>query len=95
MYVKIADMLTKEQKTKAIDSVKKSDSDTGSSAVQVAILSEKINSLAEHLKTNRKDKHSTRGLLQMVADRRKHMKYLKRTDLEKHAQVAKTLGLKG
>lgn len=88
-------MLTKEQKAKAIDSVKVSDSDTGSSAAQIAVLTEKINNLSEHLKTNRKDKHSTRGLLQMVADRRKHMKYLKRRDADKYAEVVKTLGLKG
>ena len=88
-------MLTREQKQKSIDFVKKSDSDTGSSAVQISILSEKINNLAEHLKTNRKDKHSTRGLLQMVADRRKHIKYLKRTDRVTYEEVIKKLGLKG
>jgi small subunit ribosomal protein S15 len=81
-------------KQKAIDLAKKSDNDTGSTGVQISILTEKINRLAEHLKTNRKDKHSTRGLLQMVADRRKLVKYMKRTDAEGYVALADKLGLK-
>jgi len=72
----------KDQKTEAIKKAARNDSDTGSTEVQISILSAKIDNLAKHLKTNKKDLHSTRGLLQMVADRRKHIKYLKRKSLE-------------
>lgn len=66
----------------------------GSTAAQIAILSEKIANLQAHLADNKKDKHSQRGLLQMVADRRKLIKYMRRTDAEGWAEVSKTLGLK-
>ena len=81
-------------KKDAIDAAKKSDNDTGSTGVQISILSAKIDRLAEHLKTNRKDKHSTRGLLQMVANRRKLVKYMKKTDAEGYVKLADKLGLK-
>jgi len=81
-------------KQAAIDLAKKGDKDTGSTGVQISILSAKIANLAEHLKTNRKDKHSTRGLLQMIANRRKLIKYMKRTDAEGYAELAEKLGLK-
>lgn len=71
-------MLKKVKKAAIIKKAKKHDTDTGSSEVQVALLTEKINKLAEHLKENRKDFHSRQGLLQMVADRRSHMKYLEK-----------------
>ena len=71
-----------------------SNKDTGSTGVQITKLTERINNLAEHLKTNRKDKHSTRGLLQMVANRRKLVKYMKRKDAEGYAALADKLGLK-
>ncbi|PIR85454.1 30S ribosomal protein S15 [Candidatus Kaiserbacteria bacterium CG10_big_fil_rev_8_21_14_0_10_45_20] len=87
-------MLTKTQKTRAIKSVQKHDKDTGSAEAQVALLSKKINELAAHLKTHTKDKHSRRGLLQMVADRRTHLKYLERTDKRAYNKVVKSLGLK-
>jgi small subunit ribosomal protein S15 len=81
-------------KQEAIDLAKKGDKDTGSTGVQISILSAKIDRLAEHLKTNRKDKHSTRGLLQMIANRRKLVKYMKRTDAEGYEALAEKLGLK-
>lgn len=68
--------------------------DTGSTGVQIAGLTERMNNLAEHLKTNRKDKHSTRGLLQMVANRRKLVKYMKRKDADGYVALAEKLGLK-
>jgi small subunit ribosomal protein S15 len=68
--------LTKEQKKKIIEEYRTSDSDTGSAQVQVALLTYKINDLAEHLKTHKKDKHSRRGLLGMVGLRRRLMKYI-------------------
>lgn len=66
----------------------------GSTAAQIAILSERIANLQAHLETNKKDKHSRRGLLQMVADRRKLVKYMKRTDAAGWAELAPKLGLK-
>jgi len=87
-------MLTKTQKSRAIKVAQKHDGDTGSAAVQVALLTKKINELASHLKTHTKDKHSRRGLLQMVADRRTHLKYLERSDKKAYNKVTKDLGLK-
>ncbi len=66
----------------------------GSTAAQIAILSERIANLQAHLDVNKKDKHSRRGLLQMVADRRKLIKYLKRTDADAWPALAETVGLK-
>lgn len=68
-------------------------SDTGSPEVQIAVLTERINKLAAHLKDNKKDNHSRRGLLQMVADRRSHMKYLRRKDLAAFEALIAKLGL--
>lgn len=69
-------VFTKEQKKKIIEEYRTSDSDTGSAQVQIALLTYKINDLAEHLKTHKKDKHSRRGLLGMVGLRRRLMKYI-------------------
>ena len=66
----------------------------GGTAGQIAILSERIANLQSHLVNNKKDKHSTRGLLQMVADRRKLIKYMKRRDMVGWVELAKTLELK-
>lgn len=68
--------------------------DTGSPEVQVAILSTRIDELAKHLKTHKKDNHSRRGLLKMVADRRTHMKYLARKSAPRHEAVAKKIEAK-
>lgn len=87
-------MLTKTKKARVMKVAQKHDNDTGSAAVQVALLSKKIDELASHLKTHTKDKHSRRGLLQMVADRRTHLKYLERSDKKSYNKVVKDLGLK-
>jgi small subunit ribosomal protein S15 len=87
-------MLTKTQKTRVIKATQKHETDTGSPEVQVALLTKKINELTTHLKKNPKDKHSRRGLLQMVADRRAHMKYLEKNDKRAYNKVIKSLGLK-
>ena len=68
--------------------------DTGSSDVQVAVLTKRIEHLTEHLKTNTKDHNSRRGLIQMVNNRRKLLDYLKRTDNERYVKIVKDLGLR-
>ena len=87
-------MLTKRQKTNTTKELKRHDSDTGSPEVQVALLSKQIDELSTHLRKHKKDFHSRRGLLQMVADRRKHLKYLERSDKKAYSSVVKKLGLK-
>ena len=75
-------MMTTERKAESIKEYGRTPSDTGSPEVQVALLTERINVLTEHLKENKKDHHSRRGLLKMVGKRRGLLDYLKRTDLE-------------
>jgi len=87
-------MLTKTKKQRAIKEVAIHDKDTGSSEVQIALLSKKIAALASHLKKNDKDKHSRRGLLAMVADRQTHMKYLEGKDTKRYNAVLRKLELK-
>ncbi len=87
-------MLTKRKKENAIKEVKRHDEDTGSPEVQVALLTKQIEELSKHLKKNKKDFHSRRGLLQMVADRRKHLKYLEKKDEKSYKAVVKKLELK-
>jgi small subunit ribosomal protein S15 len=87
-------MLSKRKKENAIKNTQRHDSDTGSAEVQVSVLSKKIEELAGHLKKHKKDFHSRRGLLQMVADRRKHLKYLERKKPQVYADLIKKLGLK-
>lgn len=87
-------MLTKTKKTKIIKDVQVHDKDTGSPEVQVAILTKRIDELASHLKKNAKDNHSRRGLLQMVADRKAHMKYLEKKNPKRYSSLVKKLGLK-
>jgi small subunit ribosomal protein S15 len=70
------------------------DSDTGSAKVQVALLTERINSLTEHFRTHLKDHHSRRGLLKMVGTRRRLLNYMKRTDIEGYRQIVQDLGLR-
>lgn len=69
-------MITKKKKETIIKKTRKHDKDTGSSEVQVSLLTERITELADHLKKHPKDSHSRRGLLKLVADRRSHLKYL-------------------
>lgn len=87
-------MLTKRKKENALKDVKRHDTDTGSPEAQIALLTKQIDELSKHLKKHAKDFHSRRGLLQMVADRRKHMKYLERKDEKSYKAVVKKLGLK-
>jgi len=87
-------MLKKEKKATLIKKAQKHNTDTGSSEVQIALLTEKITKLTEHLKDNRKDFHSRQGLLQMVADRRSHMKYLEKKNKKGFDELAKKLNLK-
>jgi small subunit ribosomal protein S15 len=87
-------MLTKTKKTKVIKEVAIHDKDTGSPEVQIAVLSKKIDELASHLKKNPNDKHSRRGLLGMVSDRRKHMKYLEKASPKRYNSITKKLNLK-
>lgn len=87
-------MLSKRQKANAISDAKRHDTDTGSPEAQVALLTRKINELSTHLKKNAKDFHSRRGLLQMVANRRKHLRYLERKNAKAYSALIKKLGLK-
>lgn len=87
-------LMKKEKKAEIIKKFRRKDSDTGSPEVQVAILTERINKLLEHLKGNRKDHHSRRGLLMMVGSRKRLMNYLHRKNLKKYAALAASLGLK-
>ncbi|NOX98103.1 MAG: 30S ribosomal protein S15 [Nitrospirae bacterium] len=86
--------LTKEKKETVISQFKVHEKDTGSSEVQIALLTERINSLAEHFKANKKDHHSRRGLLMMVSQRRRLLDYLKRENIERYRAVIKKLGLR-
>lgn len=72
----------------------KSEKDTGATDVQVALLTERINQLTEHCKTFKKDKSSQRGLLMLVGQRRRMLKYIQRTDLEKYRALIQQLGLR-
>ena len=87
-------MLTKTQKTRTMKPVQKHGTDTGSASVQVALLTKQIGELTTHLRKHNKDKHSRRGLLQMVANRRSHLKYLEKSDKKEYNKVLKSLGLK-
>jgi len=87
-------MLTKDAKAEVIDGHRRHESDTGSPQVQVAILTERINQLTEHLKLHKKDHHSRRGLLQMVGRRRRLLNYLQKTDLDGYRELTKKLGLR-
>ncbi len=84
-------MLTTKVKKNVIKKSQIHDKDTGSPEVQIAILSKKIDELAGHLKEHKKDNHSRRGLIKMVADRRKHLKYLEKTDKPRHAAELKKI----
>jgi small subunit ribosomal protein S15 len=86
--------MEKERKLKIIDSFKKHESDTGSSEVQIALITDRINGLVDHLKKNRKDQHSRRGLLMLVGQRKRLLNYLQKTDIKKFEQVNTSLGLK-
>ena len=86
--------LTKEKKRELIGRFGRENGDTGSTEVQVALLTERINHLTEHLRTHRKDHHSRRGLLMMVGKRRRLLRYLEGSDLERYRKVVADLGLR-
>ncbi|HYF13410.1 MAG TPA: 30S ribosomal protein S15 [Candidatus Paceibacterota bacterium] len=87
-------MLTKQKKAKVVKETGIHESDTGSPEVQIALLSKKIEELTSHLKKHAKDKHSRRGLLQMVANRRSHLKYLEGSNKKRYNAIVKKLNLK-
>ena len=86
--------LTKEEKSKIIKKYARDEKDTGSPEVQIAVLTEEINKLTEHLKNNKQDKHSKRGLLMKVGKRRSLLNYLLENDVMKYREVVKSLGLR-
>ena len=86
--------LTKETKTKLIEKFQLDKNDTGSIEVQVALLTERINSLNEHLKVHKHDFHSNRGLLKMVGQRKSLLNYLAKEDVQRYRALVKKLGLR-
>ena len=87
-------MMTTDKKKEIIAAYGRTPNDTGSPEVQVALLTERINTLTEHLKENKKDHHSRRGLLQMVGRRRGLLNYLKEKDIERYRALVAKLGLR-
>ena len=87
-------MISKELKSQIIDKYKRDEKDTGSPEVQIAILSERINELTEHLKVHKKDNHSRRGLLKMVGKRRNLLNYLAKKDINRYREIVNQLGLR-
>ena len=87
-------MISKEMKSQIIEKYKRDEKDTGSPEVQIAILTERINELTEHLKIHKKDNHSRRGLLKMVGKRRNILNYLAKKDVNRYREIVKQLGLR-
>lgn len=87
-------MMTKELKNQIIEKYRRDEKDTGSPEVQVAILTERINELTEHLKANPNDNHSRRGLLKMVGNRRNLLNYLAKKDIQRYRDIVAKLGLR-
>ncbi len=86
--------LAKEKKAELVEKYGRDGSDTGSTEVQVALLTARINELTEHLREHRKDHHSRRGLLMLVGQRRRLLRYLERTDLDRYRSLVSELGLR-
>ena len=86
--------ITQERKNELIEEFKIHEHDTGSADVQIAILTEEINNLNQHLKTHKKDHHSRRGLLKMVGKRRNLLNYLRKKDIASYRQMIEKLGLR-
>ncbi|MBT3169264.1 MAG: 30S ribosomal protein S15 [Candidatus Cloacimonetes bacterium] len=86
--------LTNQAKTAVMVEFKLHDSDTGSPEVQVALITERIKSITEHLKIHKKDFHSRRGLLQLIGRRRRLLKYLSNKDVKRYRELIKSLGLR-
>ena len=86
--------MTKERKQEIINTYKREENDTGSPEVQIALLTERINELTEHLKVHKKDNHSRRGLLKLVGKRRNLLNYLAKKDIERYREIAQKLSLR-
>ena len=87
--------LPKDVKAGIIGEYKRGETDTGSAEVQVALLTQRIRDLTEHLKLHKKDHHTRRGLLKLVGQRRRMLNYLKKTDIERYRAVIAQLGIRG
>ena len=87
-------MITSEKKQEIINTYKRDEKDTGSPEVQIALLTERINELTEHLKVHVKDNHSRRGLLKMVGKRRNLLNYLAKKDVQRYRDIVEKLGLR-
>lgn len=87
-------MMRKEEKTKIIEENRLHETDTGSAEVQVAILTKRINELTEHLKANKNDHHSRRGLLKMVGRRRNMLNYMAKKDINRYRATIEKLGIR-
>lgn len=86
--------MTKERKQEIIETYKREEKDTGSPEVQIALLTERINELTEHLKVHKKDNHSRRGLFKMIGKRRNLLNYLAKKDLPRYREIVKQLNLR-
>ena len=86
--------MTSQRKQEIINTYKRDEKDTGSPEVQIALLTERINELTEHLKVHKKHNHSRRGLLKMVGSRRSLLKYLSDKDVERYREIVAKLGLR-
>ena len=86
--------ITKDRKTEIIDQYRRKNTDTGSPEVQIALLTDRINHLTEHLKVHKKDHHSRRGLLMLVGRRRRLLDYLRHNDVERYRALIAKLGLR-
>ena len=86
--------VTQERKREIVEKYGAGSADTGRTEVQIALLTERINALTEHLRAHRKDHHSRRGLLMLVGRRRRFLNYLQRTDLERYRSLLRELGLR-
>ena len=86
--------MTKERKQEIIQTYKRDENDTGSPEVQIALLTERISELTEHLKVHTKDNHSRRGLLKMVGQRRSLLKYLSKKDINRYRTITEQLSLR-
>ena len=87
--------LPKDVKSTIIGEYKRGETDTGSAEVQVALLTQRIRDLTEHLKLHKKDHHTSRGLLKLVGQRRRMLNYLKKVDIERYRAVVAQLGIRG
>ena len=86
--------MTRERKQEIISTYKRDEKDTGSPEVQIALLTERINELTEHLKVHKKDNHSRRGLFKMIGKRRNLLNYLAKKDLPRYREIVKQLNLR-